>query len=85
MVDITRHALARYQQRVCGIPDDEISARLKSHPFDAAADFAGSATVFVALGTGQRVVISVRAIVTVLPAMPRHHFARQIQARGVMP
>lgn len=81
MIHVTRHAIERYRERIGQLSHPAIRADLNRRPFTSAADFAGSATVFVHLSTGQRVVICDGAVITVLPALSLHRFARQLQFR----
>lgn len=82
MIHVTRHAMERYCERVCDRSSQDIRDDLNRRPFTCAADFAGGATVFVHLPTGQRVVICEGSVITVLPAMSLHKFVRKIQFRG---
>jgi hypothetical protein len=61
---VTFHAIARYQERVEPVSDDEARAALSS-PFIMRAIAFGAHCV--RLGTGHRVIIRDKAIVTVLP------------------
>jgi hypothetical protein len=82
VIHVTRHAMQRYCERVCELDGPDIRADLNRKPFICAAEFAGSATVFVHLPTGQRVVICEGSVVTVLPAMSLHRFVHTTQLRG---
>lgn len=64
-VQVTNHAISRAIER-CGFANnDEAEAMLRSAAIEQAADFGAP---FVRLGTGQRVVLCGRRVVTVLPA-----------------
>lgn len=65
MIHVTAHAISRYRERVRDIPADEARALLSSPAISAAADFGAP---FVRLGTGQRICLVGRSVVTVLPA-----------------
>lgn len=53
MIHVTRHAMERYCERVCDRSSQDIRDDLNRRPFTCAADFAGGATVFVHMPTGQ--------------------------------
>ncbi len=71
-LEITLHAIERYQQRVENVPACVVIQRLRGPAFDA-ADFLGSASII--LPTGHRVVVHDHAVVTVLP-VPSHKVKR---------
>lgn len=62
-VIVSRHAIARYRERVRDMPDTDIIAALSGPAFVKAADFGAP---YVKLGTGQHVVVTGRRIATVL-------------------
>ncbi|QVJ07680.1 hypothetical protein L7H23_01160 [Sphingopyxis sp. BSN-002] len=66
-LEITLHAIERYQQRVDDVPAAIVVQRLCGPAFDA-ADQLGSASVI--LPTGHRVIVHDHAVVTVLPIPP---------------
>lgn len=68
-LEITLHAIERYQQRVEDVPAAVVVARLRGPAFDAAAKI-GKCSVI--LSTGHRAVVNGGAVVTILP---RHRFA----------
>lgn len=72
-LEVTLHAVERYQQRVANVSDAEARAALSCRNFQLAADFGAP---FVRLGTGHRVVIEQHRVVTVLPA---DHPARRLR------
>ena len=72
-LEITLHAIQRYQQRVENIPAAAVIARLQGPAFDAAL-IMGKASVI--LPQGNRAIIQDGAIVTVLP-LPAHIHRRQ--------
>lgn len=66
MIHVTRHAAERYLERVDGrLTMAEAIEALSSPAINRAAEFGAP---FVTLGTGQRVVLDGRCVVTVLPA-----------------
>ena len=77
MVTVTRHAIQRYQQRVRAVSDDEAITALTTPAIVIAANFGAK---YVRLGTGHRVVIQNRAIVTVQPV---EHYKRMIHREGL--
>jgi hypothetical protein len=77
MIHITAHAIARYRERVADLSDEAIRAILSSPAIQAAAVFGAK---YVRLGTGQRVVISEGAIVTILPS---EHYRRMVGRTGL--
>ncbi len=64
MARVTGHAIARYQERVANLPDDEVVALLSSPVIETAIAFGAP---IVRLGTRHRIVIKNGAVVTVLP------------------
>lgn len=76
MIHLTRHAIARYIERVAPCSEDEARRALSSPIIVKAAQFGAHC---VRLGTGQRIVIHDHSVVTVLPADRKR---RKFQARG---
>lgn len=62
---ITAHAVQRFRERVCDMPEHMIVAVLTCPAVIMALEFGAP---FVRLGTGQRIVIEDGAIITVLPS-----------------
>lgn len=67
-LEITLHAIERYQQRVEDVPAAVVVERLRGPAFDA-ADRLGSASII--LPTGHRAVVHDHAVITILPIPPR--------------
>lgn len=65
MIHITSHAPSRYRERVAPVDYERARAVLASPTVECAADFGAP---YVRLGTGQRIVLEGRTVVTVLPA-----------------
>ena len=77
-VHITRHAIARYRERVADLAEDCICAALSSPAILLAADFGA---IYVRLAGGQRVVVVDHTVVTVWPADPRKPGPRKLWPR----
>ncbi|WP_179504360.1 MULTISPECIES: hypothetical protein [unclassified Sphingomonas] len=73
MIHVTIHAIQRYQERVCNLPDGEVVALLSSAAIELAADFGAPC---VRLPTGHRVMLNGNRVITVFPAnVHRSHIA----------
>ena len=64
MIHISQHAIERYQERIANVPDEVAREALSCPAVIAAADFGASS---VRLGSGVRIVLVGRSVVTVLP------------------
>lgn len=62
---LTTHAIERYQERVANLPDDQVREILSAPNIIKAIAFGAEK---VKLGTGHRLVILSKRIVTVLPS-----------------
>lgn len=67
MIRVTNHAVLRYQQRVAPVTIEEARQALSTAVIELASKFAGCANCHVSLPTGQRVVVSNGAVITVRP------------------
>lgn len=66
MIHVTRHAFTRYRERVNPkLSNAEIVKLIDTPRINRAVEFGAS---FIRLGSGQRLVIVGRSVVTVLPA-----------------
>ena len=74
---ITRHAIQRYQERVCPVSDEQARQALSTATIQLAANFGAQ---FVRLPTGHRVVINDHAVITV---QPPQHYRRMIHREGL--
>lgn len=63
-LEVTLHAIARYQERVEDVPAIEVVQRLNAPVFVQAADFGAP---YVRMTGGQRAVIEDWTVVTILP------------------
>ena len=75
MLTVSHHAIQRYQERVANVPEDQARAALSTRAIQIAARVGAR---FVRLGTGHRVAIDDRVVVTVLPAMRSNRNARRL-------
>lgn len=64
-IHVTGHAIARYQERVANLPDEQVIATLTGPAFEAAAAFGAP---YVKLANAAHVVIANGSVVTVLPS-----------------
>lgn len=63
-LEVTLHAIERYQQRVEDVPAAVVVQRLRGPAFDAAMEIGDCSVI---LPTGARAIIHDRAVVTILP------------------
>lgn len=74
-VQLTRHAIQRYRERVADVPPAAIWAALDCPAVRLAIEFGAR---FVKLSGGQRVVIQENRIITILP---RDHYTGSLDRR----
>jgi hypothetical protein len=64
VLEVTHHAVERYQQRVAPVDPAQARAALSTPALQTAADFGAK---YVKLGTGHHAVIEAHRVITVLP------------------
>lgn len=78
-IHVSSHAISRYRERVEPVSYDEAIKALSSPAIEAAVRFGAG---YVRLGTGQRVVIKLGAVITVLEAKFRNKPNRRMHPEG---
>lgn len=68
MVHVTGNAIMRYQERIENLPAREVVAALDTRAVRAAAEM-GSADV--RLGSGHRIIVRSKTVITILPPRKR--------------